>query len=433
MTRLLLTGREPERPTLDLRRLHVLALIGPAAFATGTLFALHEFTHRSGQGKGEHILAAVILSIAAYPFSRWIFRAFARLQEQLAARARRLKALHESSLQTASQVSVEAVRERAVAGALAVVSGVEAFALTAEPRYPAGYATTSHRPPDAWTKAALNETLDGTSQSRKTAERSLLTVPVVSGTTTLGAIAVARNAADPFGSDDLLMLDTFAVAVALGLANARRLETLQLSTTIDERERIARDLHDDLGQLLGFLTAKVQAARELTARGRLDDVDRELDELEMSTRTLASQVREAILGLRARIAGDRPLGLALKEYALSVEIQAGINCRFEGASTGGSRLSPATQYHLLRIAQEAVSNIRRHAHAAHTTIGLVDRDDLVELTIEDDGIGFDTTKTAEGFGLSTMAERAAAIGSTLSIRSNPGHGTRVGVRISGAG
>jgi len=206
--------------------------------------------------------------------------------------------------------------------------------------------------------------------------------------------------------------------------------------TVEERERIARELHDDLGQLLGFLTAKIQAARELVATGRSELAAEELADLETATRTLSEQVREAILGLRTSVGPQRSLGAAIDDYTAEFGIQAGTKTAFVGHEGAGDSLAGPARYQVLRIVQEAMSNARRHAHASSITVSLAERDDVLELDVRDDGDGFDLAAAAESgrFGLKTMAERARALGGSLDVRSVPGEGTTIhaAVPLNGA-
>jgi signal transduction histidine kinase len=190
--------------------------------------------------------------------------------------------------------------------------------------------------------------------------------------------------------------------------------------TIEERERIARELHDDLGQLLGFLTAKIQAARELLATDRTELAARELADLETAARSLSEQVRESILGLRTSAGPERPLGQALETYTAEFGIQAGLDASYVGDTTAGDDLPAAARYQLLRIAQEALSNARQHAEARAVTVTLAERDHTLTLEVHDDGSGFDPEAAASSgrFGLKTMAERARAIGGSLDVRSS---------------
>ena len=220
----------------------------------------------------------------------------------------------------------------------------------------------------------------------------------------------------------------FAVATSAALENVSRLEEAQLLATIEERERIARDLHDDLGQLLGFLTAKIQAAGELLASGRTLLAQQQLSELDEATRTLGAQVREAILGLRARVGPDRPLRQALEDYVSDFGIQAGLSTQFVADPDAGVGLPVSAQYQLLCIAQEALSNARRHAEATHVSVRLTEDDGYLELQIADDGSGFDPAKPNPGFGLKTMEERMRTLDGRFEIGSTLGMGTVVTVR-----
>jgi len=244
----------------------------------------------------------------------------------------------------------------------------------------------------------------------------------------VGAMAAIREGGRPFTVEDELLLEMFAVATSAALENVTRLEEAQLVATVEERERIARDLHDDLGQLLGFLTAKIQAAQELVASGRASQAREELAGLETATRGLGAQVREAILGLRARVGPDRPLWRALEDYVADFGIQAGLSTEFASVPGAGAGLPGSSQYQLLRIAQEALSNARRHARATHVTVSLAESDGYLELAIEDNGAGFDPASPEAGFGLRTMQERVQALNGRFEIDSALGSGTLVRVR-----
>jgi signal transduction histidine kinase len=213
--------------------------------------------------------------------------------------------------------------------------------------------------------------------------------------------------------------------------NAERLEDAQVLATVEERERIARDLHDDLGQLLGYLTTKIQAARELVMSDRASLAADELLGLEETTRALSAQVREAILGLRTSVAPGEPLAQILESFAAEFAIQAGLRVTFTGAPEVGSGLPTATRYQVVRIAQEAMSNARRHARASEIVVELREDAGMLALTVRDDGTGFDPA-AVEGtgrFGLKTMAERARAAGGTLEVVSAHGTGTTVRAKI----
>lgn len=375
---------------------------------------------------GEHIVATAVLSLSAVPFSIWIFGRFEALRNELARRAERLERLHAASLAVTADPATPRLLETIVRGARAVVSADRAVLLlhdragggvgersttaVADPPGEERGSVALDAPP--WSAASESQTLVSRVGRPRGGEQTL---------------TVERRDGPPFTPEDALLLDMYAVAAAAAIQNAERLEEAQRLATIEERERIARDLHDDLGQLLGFLTAKVQAARELVGGGRPAEASAELTELESAARDLSAQVREAILGLRTPAESDRPLPQAIERYVAELEIQSGLRVELEAAPDAGASLPGPTRYQALRIVQEALSNVRRHAHAARASVSLSERDGVLEIVVRDEGVGFDPSAAARSgrFGLKTMRERARSLGGTLEVRSAPGAGTTV--------
>ncbi len=214
---------------------------------------------------------------------------------------------------------------------------------------------------------------------------------------------------------------------------AKRLE-LHRQVIVEERERIARELHDGFAQLLSYASTKVAATRLFLERGQVALVAKNLDQIDEVIQQMFVDVREAIVGLR--MAGDLTLGLAqmLTEYAQQFCRLSNfpVNVRFDPI-VDHLDLPPEAEVQLLRISQEALSNVRKHAQAKRVEIDLsVVNGDLV-LSIADDGVGFEVDKALgdnrSQFGLCTMRERAASIGGKLTVESQPGEGTRVIVRV----
>ncbi len=421
----------------ELRRLGLLAVLLPSVFVLSIEVALYfiELDERVTE-VGEHVVATAVLAAGAVPFSVYVFRAFARLRDELAQRARRLETLHETSTSVTGALELEHLLDVSARGAREVV-GADRAAILLLPE--AGRAGVVVAPDsaggiteaDADLMASVAES--GAPQAREAGATALLCVPLRPGGRPSGALAVLRDSPAAFGTEARLLLDMFAVAVSAAIDNARRLEEAQLLATVEERERIARDLHDELGQLLGFLTTKIQAAEELVSAGRLDPARRELARLEEATRELSMQVREAILGLRVRVGQGRPLDRALEEYVADFSAQAGLRSSFRADAAAARGLPAPAQFELLRIAQEALTNVRRHSQASEVTVVLEQRDGYVELSVADDGVGFVPAQARSGFGLKTMEERARALGGKLEVRSSPGSGSVVSVRVPQSG
>jgi signal transduction histidine kinase len=200
-----------------------------------------------------------------------------------------------------------------------------------------------------------------------------------------------------------------------------------------ERERIARDLHDGLAQILGYVNLKAQAVRLLLARGKSEDAQVQLQQLEQAAGEVLADIRQAILGLRLSTRLDLDFAAKLRSFAEQFRGQSGVDVRLElPDETHSVHLAAGAEVELLRIVQEALANIRKHADAHSASLRLESSTDGLWLTIADDGSGFDPLQpmAADQFGLLTMRERAAAIGADLELDSGPGRGTRVTVHLA---
>ncbi len=203
---------------------------------------------------------------------------------------------------------------------------------------------------------------------------------------------------------------------------------------VEERERIARELHDGLAQVLGYVHTKATAVRLLLARQQTEAATTQLGQLEEAARGLFVDVREAILGLRMTSRGDLHLAGLLRAYAQHFGQYSDLPVQVTLAPAVEALALPAdTELQLLRIVQEALTNIRKHAGAASAQITLLVDDHVLDLGIADDGHGFEAVPGRlhgrPQFGLSTMRERAEAIGAEFSVDSQPGQGTRVALRL----
>jgi signal transduction histidine kinase len=201
-----------------------------------------------------------------------------------------------------------------------------------------------------------------------------------------------------------------------------------ISAQEDERRRIARDLHDEIGQsltslLIGLRTVGDSATPE-EARARADDLRR-------TTVATIDEVRRLARGLRPSVLDDLGLTAALERYAADFSQAHAIEVDVRAADAGVRRLSDEIETALYRIAQEALTNTAKHADAKHVCITVDRRPDSVCLTVTDDGRGFASqpADTTGQLGLNGMQERAALLNGTVTVDSGPGRGTRVQVSI----
>lgn len=264
------------------------------------------------------------------------------------------------------------------------------------------------------------------------------TAPVKHGDTRLGTLALTCATASPrrLETAELETLSALAIQVGLAIEAARIQDELQELAVQRERERIARDMHDGLAQVLGYVNTKSQAVSHLLSEGRVDEARVQLGQLEEAARSVFGDVREAILNLSGTASSERGVVEALEEYAAGLRGSTGVAIRFEATpEAAAAPLSAATQAEVFAIAREALTNVRKHAHARGVEIGMRRVDGEVVMTVRDDGVGFEADVLSRGperwphFGLAGMRERAESVGGQVTWRSCPGKGTEVELHV----
>jgi len=210
-------------------------------------------------------------------------------------------------------------------------------------------------------------------------------------------------------------------------------EQVRRLAILEERDRLAREMHDSLGQVLGFVNLKAKVAEDLIARGRPADAGTELGQMRTAVQEAYEDVRQAILSLRTAPQA-KGLVAGLRDYVERMREQTGLVIRLEGSEE--LRLPPAVEAQVIRIVQEALTNVRKHAQARSVEVRFTREGAGASVAIVDDGRGFDVAgvEGAKGmrFGLLTMKERAESIGGRLEVTSAPGQGTRVMLWIPSA-
>jgi PAS domain S-box-containing protein len=211
------------------------------------------------------------------------------------------------------------------------------------------------------------------------------------------------------------------------VAAVRDASERQRLALIEDRERIAKELHDGVIQGLFAVGMTLQATQ-----ARADQADAVRARLDGAIESIDSAIRDLrnyIFGLRPGILADRQLDAALRELAKEFEEGSGIVVVVEVDPTMAAHFA-TTSVQLVQIAREGLSNVARHAHASTCRLSLVRRDDHAVLQIDDDGRGFDPSRArAEGQGLHNMRERARLMGGDVVVQSTPGEGTTIEVRL----
>jgi len=217
------------------------------------------------------------------------------------------------------------------------------------------------------------------------------------------------------------------------MENARIVDKLGNLATLEERERIAREMHDGLAQTLGFLYAKIQGLQERAAAGSFEDIASGLKTMEKAVGEAYDEVRQSIYGLRTMV--SRSLGLipTLTEYLHEFSAQTGMQVSLKVLDEKGTRLTPTAEVQLIRIIQESLTNVRKHARASSAIIRFDYQEGKGRIFIEDNGVGFESAARGSApslhFGLQTMKERAKAAGGNFEIQSSPSCGTRIIVTL----
>jgi two-component system NarL family sensor kinase len=275
------------------------------------------------------------------------------------------------------------------------------------------------------TCSRLHGVVDGTDGLRYHAS-----IPLYAHTKQLGVLNVASADWRELSPEDLQLLHTVGDLLSIAIERARLFTRSAQFGAIEERNRLAREIHDTLAQGMAGVALQIETADALLEANA--DPERVRDAIRRAlalTRASLEEARRSVLDLRAAPLEGRTLVEALAALAEEWSARSDVPMEFE--VTGGSRpLPPRIETGLYRIAQEALANVFRHAAARGVRLQLVATPARVLLTIADDGQGFDPAEVAgDHYGLIGLNERAKLLGGSLTLRSSPGHGTQVDVVI----
>jgi signal transduction histidine kinase len=387
-----ITGDRAERARA-LWRLRWSAVIWPTLFIFWSETLRHRFFDEAPTWLGNLVTAAVSFA-GAFLFAHLFLRIIERIDAHLVTRNHRLATLH-----ALAAIANEPGDEPALlAASLPVVR--EAFQASA--------VTFSPEPAEPASAGAC--------------------YPLVHDGTTLGVLHVAGPPAPPDAALAVAMCETLAIAIA----NRRLAQQNARLAILEERDRIARELHDGLAQSLAAIAMHGERARGALADGNLAAARTAIDRIERASDAAYADVREAIVGLRA--GSDVDFRAALQETAEWFEDTTGFTVTVTSALADARTLPPLAELQLLRIVQESLTNVRKHASATQVWIA-IDLDAVmgVRLTVRDNGAGFDPDHVPrhgrQHFGLLIMRERAESLGGALAITSAPGNGTTIAVTL----
>ena len=459
------------------RLLTWLTTLAPATFVGAFEFVRHYSPlNRILPAWAGNVLVFLVVLVGAYFFSGFVFGIIRRMQHELIRRSEALaqrtavaETLYRISTEISAALDLDRVMESVATSARELVGAdMAAIGLTGEQggAQPATWrvACAAHASEclkllrecgpallDALREQTgpleLRETFGESAQARPPLDepavhpalralcrggaRVVMAVPLRTGDRFAGGLIVANCRPDRFRDDAAAVVSGLATQAAIAIEKARLVQQVQNLAALEERERIAREMHDGVGQVLGYVGIKAQAVRELVAARRLNEALVQLDQLVSAAQEIYTDLREAILGLRTSVRPGRPLAEALREYLEQFSRNTGVQAHLE-IPEGTESLKPAVELQLLRIIQEALTNVRKHAQARHVWVRFCRERDRWQVTVEDDGRGLGAsshTVLGPRFGLRMMRERAESMGGTFAIESRPAGGTRVVVTL----
>jgi signal transduction histidine kinase len=257
----------------------------------------------------------------------------------------------------------------------------------------------------------------------------VVSAPLMAKEKTVGAIDLGSDELREITMEEVSLLSAIGHQIGVAVENARLYEQAQQLAVIQERNRLARDLHDSVMQALYGVTLYAEAASRQLYKGAGELARDHLGEIRETAEEALREMRVLIFELRPPILKREGLAAALQARLDSVEGRVGLVTHFEADCRG--RLSVDVEEGLYRVAMEALNNALKHARADRVSVCLKQRNGLVMLEILDDGTGFDpgTARECGGFGLRGMEERVANLGGTLEVHSCVGEGTRIVVEV----
>jgi signal transduction histidine kinase len=253
--------------------------------------------------------------------------------------------------------------------------------------------------------------------------RSAVYAPMTIRRDVTGIVGAEATVPDAFSPADCEWLEGIAAPAALAFANARLFRRLRAVGAEEERTRIARDLHDRVGQSLAYLAFELD---RITARAKSQAVDDDLAQLRNDVRAVVSDVRETLYDIRSDVTDEHDVVEVLGQFLERVALRSGLEVSFRHDVTG-ERLPLRQEREMWRIAQEAVVNSERHAKASAVSVWWRSDPNGGVLDVSDDGTGFlpGVASRLDSFGMVGMRERATAIGARLEVDTAPGRGTTV--------
>jgi signal transduction histidine kinase len=278
---------------------------------------------------------------------------------------------------------------------------------------------------DAWASQQPQVTARSQARSRPGSEVSALIVPLVAGVRTIGLVVVEADAPAAYPPSALAEVTALTAPAALRLEAALLFDEVRSLATNEERQRLAREIHDGVAQELVMVGYGIDNALAALPGGA-DQAADELRLLRNEVTRVITELRLSLFELRSEVDRHGGLAAAIAEYARTVGASAGLRVHLS-LDESTARLPAATEAELLRIAQEAITNARKHAGAENLWVTCAVDPPFAQVEVSDDGRGIGDQRSDGRYGLAIMAERAERIRGRLEIQPREPSGTTVAV------
>lgn len=379
---------------------------------------------------------------------------YAELERQVESRTRQLAALNAVAAVTSRSLDLQVILPEALAKTLEVVGLEAGLALLLEPDdetltiqawrgMPDDLMRSVGRIPLATSSVSIAQEQGGPigltaedltpgpvrSGMEAAGLTRLVSVPLTARDRLLGGLVLFTGIERPLRPSERDTLAGIGQQIGVGIANARLLQETERAATLEERQRLARELHDSVTQSLYSLTLLAEAGRRMAAHS-------EEPRLADTLARLGATAQQALKEMRLLVYELRPLELeteglvgAVQRRLDAVERRSGIEARL--VVSGELDLPATTEAELYRIVQEVLNNTLKHARASQVTVRLAVTNEAVTVVVSDNGLGFDLAAASDGggLGLASIRERAARLGASLDITSAPDQGVRVRVDV----
>jgi signal transduction histidine kinase len=445
---------------MSLARLKLATVVLPLAFilvVQGT--AMLVLMPGLGLAYG-HAVAMAVIAAGVVLFSAAVFRALDRMQIAAAIRARRsesrvsgeeeARALYELGLQIVSLQSTDATLRSIVEHAREMLGGETAVLCRADGTGRGATLASSSGPPEAFRGpqaqprpqpssahaagqgASARCSLRPEAQCPELYEEycvSHLSAPLVGGPSVIGALCVSSRTPDGFNAQQGHLLGRLADMAAIAISNARLLEGERNLAVLEERGRLARDMHDSLAQVLGYIHLKAQAAQHTLSQQDVVGAGEELNEVASLAHEAYVDVRETIEGLRHTGSPSAGIIATLRQCLQKFSEQSGVRVELEVDESAVPQFTPEAEAQIARVVKEALTNVRKHANADTVWLRVCGRGPDFIICIEDNGRGFEPAlvqrRGGQGLGLQIMRERIDRLGGRFSVDSGAECGTRI--------